>query len=436
MSAEAQWIEDINLNGFRYDFLYINVIDTGNIWVVGSQSINERDTSLILRRTTSLGWDFGELNDLPGSSLYLSVAGLDSTTAFVGNENGQVFKTTNGGFNWSLILDAGLTLICDIKFSRQNRNVGYIFCSSSKIYKTTNYGTTWQLFSPYFGSGYYGWWKTGYVTDSAHAWFGLNTSNSGQYAKIIFTTNGGINWTISTMIQGLPDIDAVSFKTDNQFGIASFSHFGVPDISLEYTSSGGENWLSLNNFYLHDKSINGLINITGSSVWYFTADDMDSLHTYVYKSTNDGTSWSEMYIVEPATLLSSTNIDAVRLNNKIYAWTCSRGTKSILKLVDTAVVIGIKPNSQSVPSKFTLRQNYPNPFNPITKIKYDIPKTSRVSIKIYDLIGREVATLVNELKQPGYYEAIFNGNNLASGVYFYRIEADNYNAVKKMVLMK
>lgn len=95
-----------------------------------------------------------------------------------------------------------------------------------------------------------------------------------------------------------------------------------------------------------------------------------------------------------------------------------------------------KVNSQ-IPTVFALYQNYPNPFNPATKIKYDLPKNTNVTIKIYDILGREVTTLVrNEFKQAGRYEVSWNANNYASGVYFYRIEAGSFVSAKKMVLIK
>jgi hypothetical protein len=96
---------------------------------------------------------------------------------------------------------------------------------------------------------------------------------------------------------------------------------------------------------------------------------------------------------------------------------------------------GIKNNS-NIPKTFSLSQNYPNPFNPATTIKYELPKDAFVTIKVYDIVGREIFTLVNENKQAGYYSVNFNGINFASGVYFYRIKAGDYNAVKRMVLIK
>ena len=89
-----------------------------------------------------------------------------------------------------------------------------------------------------------------------------------------------------------------------------------------------------------------------------------------------------------------------------------------------------------LPIKFSLYANYPNPFNPTTTIKYVIPQQSFVNIAIYNLLGEKLVTLVNEEKSPGNYEVIFDGSSLASGVYFYRMQADNFFEVKKLILLK
>ena len=92
--------------------------------------------------------------------------------------------------------------------------------------------------------------------------------------------------------------------------------------------------------------------------------------------------------------------------------------------------------SYDVPAEFVLNQNYPNPFNPSTKISYFVPEESFVSIKVYDFLGREVTTLVNEMKSTGSYDFSFNASGLPSGTYFYVMTADSYSSTKKMVLLK
>ena len=100
------------------------------------------------------------------------------------------------------------------------------------------------------------------------------------------------------------------------------------------------------------------------------------------------------------------------------------------------VVTGLANNGNEIPKQYSLSQNYPNPFNPSTKIKFDLPKQGFVSLKVYDVLGKEVANLVNEVKTPGSYVVNFNGENISSGVYYYRIDVGNYVETKKMLLIK
>ncbi len=93
-------------------------------------------------------------------------------------------------------------------------------------------------------------------------------------------------------------------------------------------------------------------------------------------------------------------------------------------------------SDNDLPKEFSLKQNYPNPFNPETNIQYDLPSDNFVSIKIFDITGKEITTLVNEFKTAGRYSIGFNGSNLASGIYYYKIEAGNFTQVRKMILLK
>lgn len=115
-------------------------------------------------------------------------------------------------------------------------------------------------------------------------------------------------------------------------------------------------------------------------------------------------------------------------NVKIYKFS------NTLRVVQ--IPIGIVKNSNSIPSRFQLYQNYPNPFNPITRISFDIPKRGLVVLKIFDILGREVSVLVNEFKQPGRYNINFNSENIASGVYFFRLTAGEFTETRKMMLIK
>ncbi|NTW50718.1 MAG: T9SS type A sorting domain-containing protein [Chlorobiales bacterium] len=104
--------------------------------------------------------------------------------------------------------------------------------------------------------------------------------------------------------------------------------------------------------------------------------------------------------------------------------------------MQSLITSGTGETGTTKPLEFALGQNYPNPFNPVTTIQYTIPSTAEVKLKVFDLLGREIRTLVNERKPSGSYEVRFDGASLASGMYFYRLMAGNYVKTKKMVLVK
>ncbi len=101
-----------------------------------------------------------------------------------------------------------------------------------------------------------------------------------------------------------------------------------------------------------------------------------------------------------------------------------------------STIVGVNDKTDEVVNKYSLSQNYPNPFNPTSKIKYQIAKLGKVELKVYDILGREVITLVNEVKSPGNYEVTFNASQLASGVYFYRLTVGDFVQTKKMILLR
>jgi hypothetical protein len=100
------------------------------------------------------------------------------------------------------------------------------------------------------------------------------------------------------------------------------------------------------------------------------------------------------------------------------------------------IVIDDVPDQSDSPGQFRLNQNYPNPFNPTTRIEYAIPKTSHVSVKVFDLLGREVATLVDEEQGAGFKSVEFDAKGLASGVYLYRLHAGTFVQTKKLAVVR
>ena len=116
--------------------------------------------------------------------------------------------------------------------------------------------------------------------------------------------------------------------------------------------------------------------------------------------------------------------------------TASVWIDSVSVIESSSATTGVVERGDEKPEAFALQQNYPNPFNPTTTIRYELPKATSVRLTVYDVLSREVSTLVNELKQPGCYEAVFDGKNLASGVYLYRLQAGSFVQSRKLLLLK
>ena len=120
-------------------------------------------------------------------------------------------------------------------------------------------------------------------------------------------------------------------------------------------------------------------------------------------------------------------------NDSAVTWSMSA---PILETARWSNLIGIEPAGTEVPQVYKLYQNYPNPFNPSTTINFDIVKAGIVRIVLYDILGREVKTIVNEYAEPGRFKVVFTADNLASGLYFYRITSNEFTDVKKLLIVK
>jgi len=144
---------------------------------------------------------------------------------------------------------------------------------------------------------------------------------------------------------------------------------------------------------------------------------------------------------EPGNISAVTEWSLTGLQDGYYAWT--------LRAVDAAYVgsfiavgefsigvVSVDDREDNIPHEYKVEQNYPNPFNPSTTIRYSIPKEGLVTLKIYNTLGEEIQTLVNEIKQTGNYDITFDAENLSSGVYLYRLSAGNFTENKKMILLK
>jgi hypothetical protein len=167
------------------------------------------------------------------------------------------------------------------------------------------------------------------------------------------------------------------------------------------------------------------LKMINDSYGYLSLNDYKS--TYILNFTIDAGGNVNILNVIKLPVLSYAPIEVYK--DAIY--TIIRGT-----IYRINKVTSVGPKNKEIPTKFMLYQNYPNPFNSSTTISYDLPERSRVKLSIYNLLGQEVATLVNDEQEPGRYNVKFDASDLPSGVYFYRLEAGKFIEQKKMILIK
>lgn len=207
-----------------------------------------------------------------------------------------------------------------------------------------------------------------------------NRRNIRYFSQVKYSTNGGAYWYEQSIPSGIyPDLYSVNFS-DLNTGWA-VGHF-------YYTNSG-----------------------------------------LILNTTNRGTNW-----INQCDRIGFKLFSVHFINNKTGWVVGSDGT--ILKTTNGgAEPVGIEPIATEIPNTFYLDQNYPNPFNPVPNIEFGILKSGIISLKVYDLLGKEAATLVDERLNAGKYIIEFNANGLTSGVYFYRFSADGFTDTKKMLIL-
>ncbi|MBI5808472.1 MAG: T9SS type A sorting domain-containing protein [Ignavibacteriales bacterium] len=158
---------------------------------------------------------------------------------------------------------------------------------------------------------------------------------------------------------------------------------------------------------------------------------LSSVESIIIKG--DGT----LKIEETASLnYPRTNLMVVNYRGAVAVFGGKDPKGKVVPYVEILIGETVPVDNESIPTSFVLEQNYPNPFNPETFINFHLPTTSNVQLKVYDILGNEIATLVNEIKQPGVYNVKFNAEKLPSGVYIYKLQAGKYLAIKKMMLIK
>jgi len=364
---------------------------------------------------------------------------ISSTEGWACGDAGAMLHTVDAGESWTVITLTGSDLH-QIVF--KDASIGIVVGDNGTVFVTTNGGTNWiakssstssQLRGAAYagGSTFYAVGDDGAAvksTDNGNTWTTLNSGTTerllcvsavdqnvwvgARNGLLLFSGNGGSSF--SSMSN--PATDDIK---DIQFINASIGFAGGSNSFFMYTSNGGTNWTSRSNGI--QVGLNGLHFVNQNEGWVVGGAGT------LYSTTNAGLNWIAIQTGTGQDLNSIHSFDGVN------AWAV--GNIGVI-ITNYTTPTYVENENNIVPNSLVLEQNYPNPFNPSTTIKFSVPERGNTIIKVYNTVGSEVATLLNEVKQPGTYEVNFNAAGLSSGAYFYSIETDTFRKVKKMILLK
>jgi photosystem II stability/assembly factor-like uncharacterized protein len=350
-------------------------------------------------QTTNGGLNWITLNT--GSSVELrSIYFINSTVGLVCGYNGNILRTTNSGVNWYAVNSGTTNHLMGLSFC--NDSSGICSGNSGSMLYTTNAGVNWFIGSP---QGYLVTFYSAFMVNSSIGYgAGVNTIFSPLVAK---TTNGGANWTYYSFMVNNNEANLMDIYFFDVLNGIAVSNLWNSQGGISRTTNGGLNWTS----QIFTYGLFG-IDFPSSATGYCVG-----INGYILKSTDGGYNWSQQ--------VSGTNVflSSVDFVDSLVGYTAGNAG-TILKTTNGGIT-GISKNPNNIPESFSLSQNYPNPFNPATKIEFSIPLSRgvpegqgvSVTLKIYDILGREIATLVNERLKPGTYKVEFDGMNFSSGVY-------------------
>ncbi len=471
--------------GVTYNLQTVGLPSVGGNFTRGVAFNNDKLTGIagatsfpLIARTTNGGinWENISVGSFSPSITTPVMRWIEGTnTCYLTSPYGNgVLKSINGGLNWTQMTTAGLgTFNMDTKRIGTNIYGFAVSFTTNQILKVSESitGSIDRFFANCTTPIPKLFTKGNLTSSGIHTTFGTGTPTS--YTAMEFTPNGILyciandtNYMLQTLdtatgvlsdvgrVTGLPfsnNRNTLAYNILNNkmyITLAPSGELYSFDLNTRTATfiglSGGYNYTdiainSLGQCYAVAANLNQLLSIN------LTTGAATSIGNLGYDALNfvQGLCFDK----ETGTLyLSAWNNDSVRA--ELRTVDVLTGASTIQAIFDPQVgriaglsipfgnTVGVQNISPAIPEKFSLSQNYPNPFNPNTKINYELQITNYVSLKVYDVLGKEVIVLVNEKQNAGSYEIDFDGSNLSSGVYFYKLEADGFADTKKMYLVK
>jgi hypothetical protein len=414
-NLQAQWAQTGNMSSSND---YVRAITQSPSGTVTASSWN-----VGIFRSTNNGASWSKTS-FPGAQAYhLSASPTGNFFALHRTSSSiNIYRSTNDGLDWNQVYNSSRpnnfafgggmvfisadTIIAGMSFTL-GPTIGDI---GVEILKSVNGGANWTLLTLFNGAGF--------LNDIA---LGNNGKLLGatSLAGIVVSTNGGANWSTTSFTSYTEQI--IKNSEGTLFLGTQVADFVTP--KMWRSTDNGVSWMPIG---LPQAGVEDL-HINNNGILYVAGSDK-----IVYKSTNRGDNWTQFTNGIP----SSQFIYSQGGNTGfVFAGT---GSSGVYKATG-ATVISI--NGNTLPLSFTLGQNYPNPFNPSTTIKFGLSESGYVMLKVYDILGKEAAVIVNENLNAGEYNVNFNASELPGGMYFYKMsvvtaDGKEFSETRKMILVK
>ena len=421
------WLQASDLPATGKNFVYIST-DNGTTWTKRSLYTNAAITT----------------------PTAIMLAAKDANTALLATSTGEIMRTTNAGVKWDTVLTYSTpdaAYFDGIKYIGQDSLVAYGDAADAQgVYVTRSFdgGKTWNRFTNFPNDSLkldgvfsgYGAYGGGMDAFGKTVWATLYNI-AGDPPGILKSTDGGTTWSWFriTLPGGAANdyrLHSITFKDNNiGYGVCrQVTSSSTTALYLAKTTDGGRTW---------SDTISVEPGKPHADAKPMTAKPIRGTNTVV--AVGYGTSGSKAWIFyDNAGTWTALNPPNNGANSDLRNLAFGSTTQGIMVGYQNAVKISlptaVENERTTIPTGFALDQNYPNPFNPTTKISYSVPKTSFVELKVYDLLGRTVATLVNSEQAAGTHTVGFDAKGLSSGVYLYTMKAGDFKATKSLVLVK
>ena len=379
-------------------------------------------------RTLDGGNSWGKISAQNSSFTGIDISMVDSLNIWFGSGDGKIFSTSDGGKNWAIQFDdtSKTNFMNYIKmFDLQNgiaMGDGKTAADPAFFLKTTDGGTNWVAVNDSAFGAYSGdtWRRLDFFSPN----FGYFYESGLNPQTIYKTTDGCKTW---EKMQTPPSVHVLNFYDEN-LGLCYGLNSKMGKGSIHRTTNGGGSWEEV---VLHPETNWGndieFLKNDPAKVWL-------SNYNNLYFSSDSGKTWAQQLFPNVSNIKGR---DLVFTDNACGWFLCDSMVYRNLQSDHTSPLVKIESENFS-PVGFSLEQNYPNPFNPSTVISWQLAVGSNVTLKIYDILGNEVATLVNEEQQAGMhnFELEMRNYELSGGVYYYRLQAGNFVQTKGMIYLK